>query len=489
MGFSQVLAVGISFVLLPFIVSYIGKELYGVYILAIALNGYFSLFDFGIGMTITKYVAEYTGREDIKGLNNILSASFTFYILFGILASVLIYLFAYNFEHFFKVDDINNKETIKNVFLITAFFSLWMWPTRLFQGTIEGLQRFDLKAKVNMLIQLCYAGLTYILLTSGYGIISLILLTHSLAVLGNLLLWALCYKHFRHLKISFPYINRETYKLIFSFSFYIFLSTMTGFIIYESSNLIIGSFVSLAAVTLYQPAYMFQKGLATVINTVIGGSFGAASAELEGKGDFEKQRHLFLEGTRYIALAMVPMIIITIFFLQPFILYWLGKGFIESILPAQLIIACWVFNGILNVGSGILIAKNMVRNIFRAMFLEAVINLIISLILIKKMGIVAIAIGAIVARVLVYSPLILSCIFKTLNISPIVYIKSFLQWNYLSFALAPLLSWMTLTLIYPADIVITFIEMGCIYTFIIAVYYFFRMTQKDRENIRSLTGI
>ena len=50
---------------IPILVKGLGEEKFGILSLAWVVIGYFSLFDFGIGRTLTKIVAEKIGLEEI----------------------------------------------------------------------------------------------------------------------------------------------------------------------------------------------------------------------------------------------------------------------------------------------------------------------------------------------------------------------------------------------------------------------------------------
>jgi len=476
-----------SFILMPLIVGHVGKELYGAYVLTIAFNGYFGLFDFGIGTAVTKYTAEYRGQGDISKVNEIVSAAFVFYIFFALLVSSIIFFIALNIDQFFSVK--NNKELIEELFKITALFSLIIWPTKLFRDTLEGFQRFDLIAKINILTQLAYISLTYIFLKNGYGVITILVLTHSLAVLNNLLLCILTFKNSKQFKITFPYLYFGTFKKIFSFSFFIFLCSMAGFISRELSNVIIGSFLSFAAIALFQPAYMFQKSLAVFITKVIGGSFRVASAEAEGKGNDEKQRYLLLEGGKFITMAAIPLIVIVIFFMEPLINYWLGEGFNESIFPAQVIVASWAFNAFLEVGLGIVIAKSKVKAFSKILIAEAFLYLALSLILINFIGIAGVAISVLVARMTIFFPALLALTLKSVQMPILNYFKLTFQWNCILFFITFFVSFLVREYFYPKNLFIMCLEIGFIYFFVIAFCYIFQMSQEDRNKIKTLIRI
>lgn len=488
MGISQLLTVTISFILLPFIVSRIGKELYGIYVIAIVINGYFGLIDLGLSNAVLKYVAEYRGKRDEGSLNDVLSALFTFYAVIGIVSAIFMLALSYNFGWFFEVGE-GSKETTRVIFLITSFFSLVIWPTKLFQGVIEGVQRSDLKAKVNILIQGCYAGLTYYLLVSGYGAVSLLIATQSLALLGNIFLLILSHRELKGLKIIFPYLKLETFSLIFNFSFYMILCSITIMMAHELGHIIIGTFISVAAVTLFQPAYMIQKGFGTLLGSIMGSSLRVASAEMEGARDYDKQRYHLFTSTRYIMMALMPMVIIVIFFMKPFIYYWMGSDFSESVIVAQILVFYWIFNGMLEVGHGILFAKGMAKDLFVIQFIDASAFIISSLALVSHFGIVGVAMGTVIAKVFVSFPMMLNMILKTMNITFADYLRSALRWLVPLSILAVIFCWTAIKLYYPENIFVLLIEMGFIYSGLIAFSYLFLMDHEDHKNLRAIIGI
>ena len=73
-----------AFFLFPFVVGRLGKEAYGIYAIVMTITGYFGLFDMGVASALTKYVAEYKGKNDELMINKIINVSFFFYLIISI---------------------------------------------------------------------------------------------------------------------------------------------------------------------------------------------------------------------------------------------------------------------------------------------------------------------------------------------------------------------------------------------------------------------
>ena len=86
----------VIFLLNPFILRGLGQEQYGVYSLMTAFTGYLSIFEFGLGSTIIRYVSKYNAENDEKNKENFISMCFGIYIFIAIIM-VIIIVFLYNY--------------------------------------------------------------------------------------------------------------------------------------------------------------------------------------------------------------------------------------------------------------------------------------------------------------------------------------------------------------------------------------------------------
>lgn len=482
---SRIVTMTVSFALFPFIVGHVGKEVYGVYLIVMSVTGYFGLLDFGVTSALTKYVSEYHGKGDFNGINRIINASFSFYVIIGAIISFLLFLSSVYFTRFFKVDP-SNIEVMRNLFIVASLSSLFVWPLSTFRGTIQGLNMWGADVAVNISNQVLLAAATFFMLTRGYGIVQLFIAMQVLTVVGNLVLYGVARGRIG-LRILFPYTEFATFKFISNFSFFMFLSSLIAIFLYQVHNIIIGYFISMSAVSVYAVAYNLQNYF-RVINSTIGGPSWIVASEMEGAYDYERQKQLLFKGTKFMSAVFLPLIIIVFVFAKPFINYWMGPSFRESILPARIIILFWLFTGTSELATGLLSAKGVVRRPLIILLATAVLNLLISILFIKPLGIIAVALGLAVSTIFVAFPLYLRLSLRTLNVTFKEYFDKSIKLNLILYLVVAVLATVVVMFLYPKNFLFTLFEMAVIYGISLSLYYFKLLNSSEKEDVKRVIG-
>ncbi|MFA5117981.1 MAG: flippase [Candidatus Omnitrophota bacterium] len=483
---SQIAAFLINLAVLPFIVFRSGAEVYGAYILVMTFTGYVGLMDMGVGGAAIKYIAEFSSKDDTKKVRDIISASFTFFVIVGIISAAMLFSLSFCFEFFFKVGSYN-KLIIKQLFWVAAGASLFIWPGRIFEHCLQGYQRYDRFALNNIIFTLLSGAAAYFVFSLNLGIVFYLVTTSVLTVLKYTSAYCIVRSSLLKEGIEFPCFKKDVYILIFDFSFYTFLSSLAGVIIFNLDSIIVGTFVSVAAVTVYNVGFSIQQGL-RMLNSLIGGPLFPAYAEMEGRREYEKQKQLFFKGTKYVAFIFVPIVLITIIFAKPFIVAWMGESFIMSVLPAQILLSFWLFNGILEIGSGILSAKGMVKIIFKLLFLNAVVNLLLSLILVRSLGIIGVALGTSIPMICIYFPLIMRHVFKVFKVTFKEYFDQVIKKNVPVCLFAVGISFLIYALYPPRALWLVVLEMFAAYILTILAGYRFFFLEPERKELQSIMG-
>lgn len=482
---SRVIAIGISFCIFPFIVKYVGKEVYGVYLIVSTVTGYFGILDFGVMSALMKYVSEFNGRKDSEMVGKIVNASFSFYVLVGIIMAALLFLCRGYFTNFFRIGPANIP-IVRQLFLVAGISALFIWPLNTFRGTVQGLNLWHIDSFVNVGVQLSSALAAFFLLRSGYGIVQLFVVSQFLTVLGGAILYTTV-KRKALLKIIFPYNDAGTFKMIFNFSIFMFLSSILNIFLFQAHNIIIGYFVSMSAVTIYAVAYNIQNAF-RVINSTLGAPPWIVASEMEGRKDYAAQKTLLVKGTKYMSAVFIPIVLIVLVFAGPFINYWMGPGFRDSILPARIIIIFWLFNGTSELAAGMLSAKGIVRRPLMIQLAIALLSIVISLSLIKRLGIAAVALGLTVSMVCVGFPSYILLSLRTLKISFKEYFSRSIKSNLVLYLSGTILAWISLRLFYPKNLLFTIFEMAVIYGIVLSVYYFKFLSASEKADIKTLAG-
>lgn len=476
----------ITFFLFPYIVRQSGQEVYGVFLLVTTVTGYFGLLDLGVMSAVTKYVSEYNGKGDVVAINRIVNASFSFYILVGSLGALCLFGCSIYFEHFFRIDP-QNVNLVRQLFIVAAISSMLAWPLSIFRGTVQGLNRYDVEAVVNIAVLCLNALCAFLVFAAGYSIVLYFTLLQLLNIASCIVFYFVS-RGMTALEMSFPYLERETFKFIFGFSSFVFLSSLANIFLFQVHNFIIGYFVSLSAVTVYAVAYNIQNYFRT-INSAIGGPPWTVASEMEGRRDYEGQRHLLYKGTKYMSAIMLPAVLIMFFFLEPFVTHWVGPGFEASILPARVIIIFWLLNGTVEQASGMLSAKGIVKQPLYIQVAMAMFNILIGLVLIQKLGIIAMAIGLTLSFVLIGTPLNLRLSLRSLNVPLKAYLDKAVKGNIPLYLFVGLVSYLVSSNWHPENIYSTLAGMASIYLISLILYYVAVINRDEKREIRRLAGI
>ena len=143
-------------------------------------------------------------------------------------------------------------------FLVTARWLLLMvgtsvslgFPLGVFSGILEGLQRFYLLNFTNISSTLLRALLIVLALRHGRGLLTVALITVTLPLFNALVNAAAVFRHLP-LRLGAQYLSRSSMRRIASYSGTTFLIIVAGRLRFKTDALVIGTFVSAAAITYF----------------------------------------------------------------------------------------------------------------------------------------------------------------------------------------------------------------------------------------------
>ncbi len=476
----------VNFILFPFIIGHVGKEIYGVYLIVLSFTGYLALMDMGVMSALVKYVSEYRGKGDTKGMQAIVSASFSFYVLIGAIIGAVLILLSFFFTKFIHMSP-PNVSVARQLFWVAGCTSFLVWPLSTFRGVIQGFSLWSVDALVSISTQILNALVTIIMLSNGFGIVQVFLFNQVFTILGSGYLYYLSRKNYG-LTLIFPFIDMKVLKFIFNYSFFIFLSSLIQVFIFQIHNLVIGCMLSVSAVSIYAVAFNIQTYLRS-INSILGAPPWTVASEMEGRKDIEGQRLLLFKGTKYMSAVFLPAIIIIFIFVEPFINYWVGPGFKDSVLPARILIVWWFFNGTAEIANGMLSARGIVKRPVYIQLATAAANVLIMLLFIKKWGIVAPALGLTIAMVFIGIPLTLRLSLRMLGVRFLEFFNRSVKVNLLYYCCVAAISWGFLHWVYPRGILATLLEMGTVYGVSVVFYYIIVLKAPEKNDMKKLIGL
>ena len=139
-GSSAPMLIGI--VTIPFLIIKINVEAFGILSLVWALIGYFSIFDFGIGRSLTHQVSSIISQKKNYDLASIIKTGLIFMLITGLFGGFILALLSNKLGNdWLNVSEILKKDTIKCLFIASFGIPLATITSGL-KGVLEGYEDF-----------------------------------------------------------------------------------------------------------------------------------------------------------------------------------------------------------------------------------------------------------------------------------------------------------------------------------------------------------
>ncbi len=252
LAIQYIIALVFSLISLKLNLNNYGDKTFGVWIILSSLWGFSSTIDFGFGIAIIKFVAQYKNEED--NVNKILSSVFFVFILLGLLIFIFCNSLAYYFYFNSTLIPLNQIESFKTVFLILGAAFLMQYFSIFFKSIIEGLNNFTVTSKV-IIFQ-------YTLILFGASILyyfdlEIIWLSLVYLITNSVIFCIYLIYYFSQIKvysISFSLFELKEAKRIFKFSVSVQMMNIFYALIDPVVKYLMGSFYNIGAVTAYEIA-------------------------------------------------------------------------------------------------------------------------------------------------------------------------------------------------------------------------------------------
>jgi O-antigen/teichoic acid export membrane protein len=375
----------------PYILHRLGDEAFGLWILIFSATGYYGLFDLGIRSSIVRYIAKYSATEEYDELNRLVNTAMFSYSGIGVVAMCITLIAAYYVDSIFR---------IPADFVVTARWLLLMvgtsvslgFPLGVFSGILEGLQRFYLLNFTSISSTLIRALLIVVALRHGRGLLTVALVTVSLPLLNQFVNAAAVFRHLP-LRLGTQYVNRSSLRRIASYSGTTFLIIVAGRLRFKSDALVIGTFVSAAAVTYFTIGSRLVDYSSEVVSS-LAQLFVPMSSQSQAKGDMDGLRKILVVGNRACAFIIFPITAILTVLGKSVIEAWVGPKYVATSYPVMLVLLYPMTLMLAQSASGRTLwgmAKH--RTWAWVVLAEGAANLILSVILVRPYGIMGDAIG------------------------------------------------------------------------------------------------
>ena len=420
---AYVLTMGVNFFLSPYVVRHLGNTGYGVWTLILSLTGYLGLLDLGVRGAVTRYVAKFHSQADHKNASNVASSAMLIFSSAGLIAFSVSVVFALLIAGKLNIPP-QYLAASRVVLIVTGLSIAASLVNGVFGGILVGLQRFDLTNGIEIANNLLRTFTIVLFLHLGYGIVTLALIQLGFTLARLAANVSMARHLYPELRINPVFADRAGTRLIFSFSIFSFLIHVSASLIYASDNVVIGAFLPVSAVTFYA----IGGNLAEYTRTLVAGisqTMTPLASSTEAKKDHALMEKIVLFGSRAGTMVVLPIALTLMIRGKTFIGLWMGpqyadlSGTVIRILSLTLFL--WAAN---SVTGGTLLGLSKHKPIVPMLMAEGVCNLALSILLVRRMGIVGVAWGTVIpsmASTLVFWPWYIR---RALGIQPLTYAVS-----------------------------------------------------------------
>jgi O-antigen/teichoic acid export membrane protein len=387
---SKIVGIAAGIFLSPYLIHCLTKETYGLWVLIGSVVGYFGFTDFGVRIATGRLVAYYRARQDAARVNHTINTSLVLLTASGFVVTLLTFVLSPYFGPLFHIGP--NVLHVPTAVFLCGFAVAIGLPLTVFEGCLAGYERYDFINIVEIFMTIARVGLTVWMMQLGYGILALAAINFALTAAGGSMKLLLCYRVFKPLHVAMEHIDRSTIRDTYATSIWFLILAISVRISFFTDNVVIGYFRTTGEVAVYSIAgRLAQYALIAVnaFNLVL----MPVSAAYDAQADLSKQRRLLLLGTRASFAAAIFMATIFLAYGRRIIYIWVGSGFGQ----AAIVLAILTFPMITQASqtTTLIVMQGMAKhkNLSLIYLAEALANLVLSLILVRPLGIVGVALG------------------------------------------------------------------------------------------------
>ena len=328
--------------LIPALLNNLGTERFGLLNLIWIIIGYSSFFDFGIGRSLTKVIAEKIGTAQSNQIPGIFWNAL--YLMLGIsliVSIILVFSTPYLINNSFNISNTLKSEATSAMYGLIFSIPIVI-TTAGVRGTLEAYQKFGIINIVRIFLGIfTFLGPLIVLffINSLFWIVVFLLFIRLITWLIYL---RYIFKINCEIKSKFKFeFNLNLIRPLLKLSIWITVANIIGPLMLYSDRFLISSIVSAAALTFYATPYeivtkllLIPNALTTVLFPMFSSSHSISSAT---------SQKLFQSGVKFTFLILFPLVFLTITFSFEGMSLWLGKDFATNSFVVLQFLAIGVF--------------------------------------------------------------------------------------------------------------------------------------------------
>lgn len=464
----------------------IPREDYGFWGLLWSVFGYSLLLDFGFGTSVQKYTSEATVHGDWGRYNRLVSTIFFNYCFLALIIIAVTIALSFYVGQIFKFEPGSDVNRYRTVFLMFGIGTAFVFPTGFFAEILRGMQLIRLRNTVSISFAIFNFICIVIAIKLGYSLMVMTVLTVFNHLGSNLTMAFFSFKKMGQFRIKAKYYNPGLIKEVMSFSMFAYLIMFSNLIIFKTDQIVISIFASVQLVAIYQIASRLA-GIFMQFSTQFNDNLGPVASVFHTSGRTDELASMQLYTSRIICFIATLMLVPLVAYIKPLLEVWLELEDPLSHICAIILLMSTYFLVIFRSGSvQILLMCGRQKELTYVALTECVANLVLSIILVRYLGIVGVALGTLIPN------LVLGCVY---NIPTACKFAKVGLWEFMSFSIirtvvvgvaaSVFANWL-MQLYYPSNLPVLFVFCVAACGVYAGLFYLLGINSEERSRLNAL---
>jgi O-antigen/teichoic acid export membrane protein len=234
-----------------------------------------------------------------------------------------------------------------------------------------------------------------LVLWAGYGLVELVLATTAIRVLTYGVYRANAYRVFPAMRVRLNLFRRDRLRELTSFSVFMALIDWANKLNYSIDAVVIGIMLGTGAVAVWSVGQRLAEATQRLTNQLNDILFPNI-VDHNASERIDRLQRLFLVGTRLSLATVVPIAAVLMLMAGPLIRAWVGPGFDGSVIVVQLLASIVIVRVGNATASTLLKGAGRHRLVAAVNVVTAIVNVSLSIALVKPLGLAGVAIGTLV---------------------------------------------------------------------------------------------
>ena len=381
----------------PVMLRLLGQSEYGLYQLVSSTVAYLSLLSLGFGSAYVRYHSRYQAQNDETGIARLNGMFMIVFCVISVLCLICGGVMTANAQWIFGDGLTAGEQTKAKLLMAILVISMAItFPNSVFNCYVTAHERFAFQKLLIVVQGLLNPFLTLPLLLLGYGSVAVVAVSAVLTAVVFVTNGFFCLKKLK-MRFCFKELQFSLLKEMWVFTFFIFLNQIIDQVNWAVDKFLLGRMVGTAAVAVYGIGGQINS-LYLQMSTAVSNVFVPKVNRIVARSDDNRALTGLMIRVGRVQYLILALIVTGFFFFgQPFIHLWAGGGYEDAYYVALWLIGPVTVPLVQNLGVEIQRAKNKHRGRSVVYAGLALVNVVLSVFLIRRWGIVGAAVGTAVA--------------------------------------------------------------------------------------------